>query len=56
MMNIEVNGANIQVKLYDNSSASGGKGTAPERPFDDFYEGLCSHGEIRQFWCGASYK
>ena len=47
MMDMEVNGSNIRVKLEDNRSAEAERITE-KRPFYHLHEGLCSHGEVRQ--------
>ena len=56
MMNMEVNGTKIQVKLYDNSSAEAVKELLTKRPFTIHYEGLCQYGKIRQLWNAVSDK
>lgn len=54
MMNIEINGKNIRVKLYENSSAEAVRELLKKGPFTDPDEGLCAYGKVRELWNGPS--
>lgn len=54
MMNIEVNGRNLRVKLYENSSAEAVKELLKKGPLTIPKEGLCRYGEVWQLWKAAS--